>query len=88
MKREDPAMSDRYDDVRARLESEDARFDTVHREAERAHRAVMADISRFLREMREHERQVDESLVELREIVLGQRDEIRALREQVKNGSR
>jgi hypothetical protein len=72
-----PEQPNHYDEINERLDTRDEQFAQAHREEERAHRAVMADIRRLLREMSERERLADERWEEVHALNVALRDELK-----------
>ena len=79
-------MANRYDIFREQFAESNDRFQQAILQAIHAHQAGVAVLGELLRAVGDHETQLEESVEELKRMVLEQGTEIRALRDRL-NGS-
>jgi hypothetical protein len=79
-------VSGRYQDFHERFAESNDRFQEAMLQAIRAHQQGVAILGDLLGAVGEHERQLEESVEELKQLILAQGVELRALRERL-NGS-
>jgi len=81
-------MANRYDTFREQFAESNDRFQQAMLQAIHAHQAGVAVLGELLRAVGDHEAQLEESIEELKRMVLQQGAEIRALNERLNGGQR
>jgi len=79
-------MPNRYDGFREQFAESNDRFQQAILQAIHAHQAGVAIVGELIRAVGDREAQLEESIEELKRLILEQGDQIRALRERLNGG--
>lgn len=80
-------MTNRYDIFRNQIDESNDRFQAAMLQAIHAHTATVAAVGELLRSVETHETQLEESIDQLKHLVMEQGVELRAMRERFNGGA-